>query len=83
MGIIQNIQNKSQAQKISLMWAIAITVAIIMIILWIVAYQFNKKREAEVFNTIGDQIKNEQQYYEKDLKTKGADVSDKYKFFKK
>lgn len=78
MSWITKIQNKPQKDKIRLIWITASIVVVLMIILWIVAYKYNKNKNEKIFDSLDQQISNERKYYE----DHGVAVPDKYKFFK-
>lgn len=58
MGLIDNIRNKPQEQKIRLIWIILGVVAVVMIVLWIITARFSKApgRDTTLFDTIGKGI---------------------------
>lgn len=67
MSIIQNIQKKSQKQKITIMWTIAGVVAVLLIIVWVLSSRFHKNvaKDTSLFDTISQGLKEVKNNYKK------------------
>ena len=58
MDWLQKIQNKPQAEKLRIIWATVIVVAILLVGVWIISarYYKNVPKDNTLFNTIGQGI---------------------------
>jgi uncharacterized membrane protein YvbJ len=67
MSIIQNIQKKSQKEKLRIMWAIGIIVVALLIIIWVISAHFQKNTNTDntLFDTIGNGFHNLKENYKK------------------
>ncbi|MBI5530749.1 MAG: hypothetical protein HY918_04640 [Candidatus Doudnabacteria bacterium] len=67
MSWIQNIQNKTQAEKLRIIWAVAIVVGILLIAVWVISYRMHKNAPADttLFQTIGRGFKDVKDNFKK------------------
>jgi len=67
MSIIKNIQNKPRAEKIKIMWFVAGTVFVLLIIVWVLSYRFHKKTEPDttLFDAVGKGVSGAKDNYGK------------------
>jgi uncharacterized membrane protein YhdT len=67
MGLIEKIQKQPQAAKIKIMWAVSITIIVLLVVVWVVAARFHKNApvDTSVFKTIGNGIEGVKNNYGK------------------
>lgn len=67
MNWLNKIQAKSQAEKLRIIWAVVIIVAMAMIIVWVISAKYYKKvgKDTTLFRTIGNGIKDVKENYNK------------------
>lgn len=67
MTWIEKVRQKSQEQKIRLIWITVIAAAVVLIILWIILARFSRNlpKDTTLFDTIGNGLKNLKDNYKK------------------
>lgn len=67
MGLIKHIQSKSQAEKIRIMWMITIAVVLLLILVWVLSYRWQRQvpKDLRLFNTIDQGVKDIKNNYGK------------------
>lgn len=59
MKLIDDIRNRSQAEKIRLIWTVVISAIVVLIGLWIISARFGRQmpKDTVLFDTIGQGVK--------------------------
>lgn len=67
MDFLKKIQNKPQEQKLRLIWIVAISIAVLLIIVWVISYRFEKSvpKDTTLFQTLGKGIQDVRDNYKK------------------
>jgi predicted permease len=67
MNIIEKIRQKPQAEKLKIIWTVAIITAILLIIVWIISARYYKRADKDTtfFQTIGQGIKDVRENFRK------------------
>ncbi len=83
MSWIEKIRQKPQEQKIRLIWTVIIISVIVLIIIWVIAAKFSKNLSVKaVFQNIGSNMHQEQDFYKQDLKKDNIELKDRFHWFK-
>ncbi|HYV33465.1 MAG TPA: hypothetical protein VE973_01280 [Candidatus Limnocylindria bacterium] len=67
MNWLQKIQHKPQEVKLQIMWTVAIVVAVLLVIVWIVSARYYKKvpKDTSAFKTIEQGVNDVKENYKK------------------
>lgn len=55
MSWVEKIRNKPQGEKMKIIWTIAVVIALVMIVIWVISARMAKKvpKDTTLFQTIG------------------------------
>ena len=80
MKWLNKIRAKPQKEKLKIIWAVTIAIAVLLIVVWIISAKIQSKYGGykNLFNNTRKNFNQGQDFYQKDLKEKGVEVPNKF-----